>query len=53
MNYSMQGMTEMIPELFMMMKSTKIEIKIEHQVLMINKTTTFKKREKVKKGNFM
>ena len=43
----------MIPELFMMMKLMKIEIKKEHQVLMINKTTSFKKRAKGKKGNFM
>ena len=42
----------MIPELFMMMKSMKVEIKKEHQVLMINKTTSFKKRAKGKKGNF-
>ena len=52
MNYSMQGMTKVIPELFMMMKSMKVEIKKEHQVLMINKTTSFKKRAKGKKGNF-
>ena len=51
MNYSMQGMTKMNPELFMMMKSMKVEIKKEHQVLMINKTTSFKKRAKGKKGN--
>lgn len=42
----------MIPELFMMMKLMKVEIKKEHQVLMINKTTSFKKRAKGKKGNF-
>ena len=42
-----------IPELFMMMKSMKVEIKKEHQVLMINKTTSFKKRAKGKKRNFM
>ena len=30
----------------------KSEIKKEHQVLMINKTTSFKKRAKGKKGNF-
>ena len=35
-----------------MMKSMKVEIKKEHQVLMINKTTSFKKRAKGKKGNF-
>ena len=42
----------MIPELFVMLKSTKVEIKKEHQVLMIDKTTSFKKRAKEKKGNF-
>ena len=52
MNYSMQGMTKTIPELFVMLKSMKVEIKKEHQVLMINKTTSFKKRAKEKKGNF-
>ena len=41
-----------VPELFMMMKSMKVEIKKEHQMLMINKTTSFKKRAKGKKGNF-
>src|SRR4051812_11314723 len=52
MNYSMQGITETIPELFMMMKLMKVEIKKEHQVLMVDKTTSFKKRAKGKKGNF-
>ena len=52
MNYSMQGMTKTIPELFVMLKSMKVEIKKEHQVLMIDKTTSFKKRAKGKKGNF-
>ena len=33
----------------MMLKSTKVEIKKEHQVLMIDKTTSFKKRAKGKK----
>ena len=50
MNYSMQGMTKTIPELFVMLKSTKVEIKKEHQVLMIDKTTSFKKRAKGKNG---
>ena len=49
MNYSMQGMTKTIPELFVMLKLTKVEIKKEHQVLMIDKTTSFKKRAKGKK----
>ena len=45
----MQGMTKTIPELFVMLKSTKLEIKKEYQVLMIDKTTSFKKRAKGKK----
>ena len=48
----MQGMTKMIPELFVMLKSTKVEIKKEHQVLMIDKNTSFKKMAKGNKGNF-
>ena len=52
MNYIMQGMTKIIPELFAMLKSAKVEIKKEHQVLMVNKTTSFKKKGKWKKGNF-
>ena len=35
-----------------MLKSAKVEIKKEHQVLMVNKTTSFKKRGKGKKGIF-
>ena len=50
MNYNMQGMTKVIPELFVMLKSTKVEIKKEHQVLMVNKTTSFKKRAKGRRG---
>ena len=52
MNYNMQGMTKTIPDLFVMLKSMKVEIKTEHQMLMIDKTTSFKKRAKGKKGNF-
>src|SRR3954468_6044073 len=48
----MQGMTKTILELFMMMKSMKVEIKKEHQVLMVDKTTSFKVKGKGKKGNF-
>ena len=43
MNDNMQGMTKTIPELFAMLKSAKVEIKKEHQVLMVNKTTSFNK----------
>ena len=52
MNYNMQGMTKMIPELFAMLKAAEVEIKKEHQVLMVNKTTSFKEKGKGKKGNF-
>ena len=50
MNYNVQGITEKIRELFAMLKWAKVEIKKEHQVLMIDKTTSFKKRAKGKKG---
>ena len=46
MYYSMQGMTKTIPELLVMLKPTKVEIKKEHQVLMVDRTTSFKKRAK-------
>ena len=52
MNYNMQGMNKTIPELFAMLKAAEVEIKKEHQVLMVNKTTSLKKRGKGKKGNF-
>ena len=52
MNYNMHGMRKMIPEFFVLLKSAKVEIKKEHQVLMVNKTTSFKKKGEGKKGNF-
>src|SRR5215216_389750 len=52
MNYNMQGMEKTIPELFAMLKAAEVEIKKEHQVLMVNNTTGFKKKGKGKKGNF-
>ena len=52
MNYNVQGITKNIPELFAMLKSAKVEIKKEHQVLIVNKTTSFKKRAKGQKWNF-
>ena len=51
-NYNMQGMTKTISELFAMLKSAEVEIKKEHQVLIVNNTTSFKKKIKGKKGNF-
>ncbi|KAK1695080.1 hypothetical protein QYE76_011777 [Lolium multiflorum] len=38
-----------VPELFSMLKSAEVEIQKEHQVLMVNKTTKFKKQGKPKK----
>ena len=53
MNYNMQWMDKTILELFAMLKAVEVEIKKEHQVLMVNKTTSFKKKGKgKKKGNF-
>ena len=53
MNYNMQCMKKTLPELFSMLKTAEVEIKKEHQVLMVNKTTGFKKQGKPKnKGNF-
>ena len=43
MNFNMQGMEKTIPEVYSMLKSVEVEIKKEHQVLMVNKTTKFKK----------
>ena len=48
MNYNMQGMNKTIPELFATLKAAEVEIKKEHQVLMVNKTTSFKKKGKGK-----
>ena len=52
MNYNMQGMHKTITELFTMLNAAEVEIKKEHQVLMVNKTTSFKKKGNGKKGNF-
>src|SRR3954465_2090601 len=49
LNYNMQGMNKTLNELFAMLKSAEVDIKKEHQVLMVNKTTSFKKA-KAKKG---
>ena len=50
MNYNVQGMNKTIPEFFVMLKAAEVEIKKEHQVLMVNKTTSFKKRAKGRMG---
>ena len=48
MNYNMKGMEKTIPELFTMLKAAKVEINKEHQVLMVNKTTSFKKMPRLR-----
>ena len=50
MNYNISGTYMMILEIFPMF-DTKVEIKKEHQLLMVGETTSFKKG-KGKKGNF-
>ena len=46
-------MEKKIPELFAKLKAAEVEIKKEHQVLMVNNTTSFKKKGTgKKKGNF-
>src|SRR3989337_2310831 len=51
MNYNMQGMDKSISELLAMLKAAEVEVKKEHQVLMVKKSTSFKKG-KGRKGNF-
>src|SRR4051812_41154425 len=44
-------MKESFPELLSMLMTSAVEIKKEHQMLMVDKTTSFKKKGK-SKGNF-
>ena len=43
MNYNISGIDVMILKLFAMFDTAKVEIKKEHQLLMISETTSFKK----------
>ncbi|MES6257078.1 hypothetical protein U6Y93_12345 [Cutibacterium acnes] len=53
MNYNISGIDMMILEQLAMFDTARVEIKKEHQVLMVNKSTSFKKKGKgKKKGNF-
>ena len=52
MNYNMQGVDKTILELFAMLNDAEVEIKKDHQVLMVNETTSFKEKGKGKKGDF-
>ena len=51
LNYNMQGMNKSVAELFAMLKVAESEIQKEHQVLMVNKTTSFKKNGKGRRVN--
>src|SRR3954469_18140954 len=50
MNYNMQDMQKSLPELLSMLKTAEVEIKKEHQVLMINRNTGIKKDKKGKQN---
>ena len=50
MNYNMQGMEKIIPELFAMLKATEVEIKKEDQVLIVTRPTVSRKRAKGRRG---
>jgi hypothetical protein len=50
LNYNMQGMTKSLSELFAMLKTAEVEIKKEHNMLMVNKTTDFKKSRRSTNG---
>ena len=52
MNYNITGIDMMILDLFAMFDTANVEIKKEHQLLMVSETTSFKKG-KGKKGYFM
>ena len=52
MNYNISGIDMMILEVFTIFDTAKVEIKKEHQLLMVSETTSFKKG-KGKKGYFM
>jgi hypothetical protein len=41
MNYNMQGMRKTLPKLLSMLKTAKVEIKKEDQVLMVDTSQTY------------
>ena len=43
MDYNISGINKMILEVFTMFDTAKVEIKKEHQSLMVSETTSFKK----------
>ena len=50
MNYNISGIDMMILEVFAMFDTAKVEIKKEHQLLMVGETTSFKKGKGRRKG---
>jgi hypothetical protein len=46
----MQGMTKSLSDLFAMLKTAEVEIKKEHNMLLVNKTTNFKNSGESTKG---
>ena len=50
MNYNMQGMDKTIPELFTMLKAAEVEIKKEHQVLMVKQDHQFQEKGQREEG---
>ena len=52
MNYNILGIDMMILGMFVLFDTAKVEIKKEHQLLLVGETTSFKKG-KGKKGYFM
>ena len=50
MNYNMQGITEMIPKLFVMLKSTKVEIKKSIKCWWLTRPLVSSKRARDRKG---
>jgi hypothetical protein len=46
LKFNMQGMKKTVPELFAMLKVAEVDIKKEHKVLMVNRTTSYKKKGK-------
>ena len=52
MNYNISGIDMMILEILVIFNAAKVEIKKEHQLLMVSETTSFKKG-KGTKGYFM
>jgi hypothetical protein len=47
----MQGMSKFLSELFAILKTTEVEIKKDHTLLMANKTVSHKKSSKKGQGN--